>query len=375
MTRDKRFAFIQAGSFSTSNENLLKALKKEFQSYKIDVIDLWADDVIERRDIINLFYIIKEYGTELITRRKKPYECVTRTTYFFKTVRERMVDRLKKQNYAFTFQTQSLFDASVPGVPHFVYTDHTHLNNLSYPFFDEKKLFNESWIALEKTIYHNATLNFTMSSNVRDSIIEQYSCPPEKVKTVYCGSNTGIPPSSEIDDQKYSNMNILFVGVDWERKGGPQLLEAFKALSKVYPKAQLTIVGCSPEIEIRNCNVVGRVPLSEVNRYYENASVFCLPTRIEPFGIVFLEAFFHKLPVVSTKIGALPEIVSDGETGYLVDDNDVHQLSEKLKLLISDPDRCKTFGDRGYHSVKERYTWEKTAWRMKEQINSFLDEN
>lgn len=349
-------------------------MEKEFPTYRIDVIDLWSD-IINRKDVVNLFYVLKEYGPEILTGRKKHYECISRTTYFFNKVKNRIINRLEEQKYAFTFQTQSLFDASLPGIPHFVYTDHTHLNNLSYPIFDEKQLFNDSWIALEKSIYQNASLNFTMSSNVRDSIIEQYSCPADKVKTVYAGSNIGILPGLEVNDQKYSNMNILFVGIDWERKGGPQLLEAFKSLLNFYPEAQLTIVGCSPDIDVPNCNIVGRVPISEVSKYYENASIFCLPTRIEPFGIVFIEAFFYKLPVISTNIGALPEIVSNGENGYLVDYNDTQELTEKLKTLISNPDQCKTFGERGYKSVKNKYTWEKTAQNMKKHINSFLKNN
>lgn len=367
----KEFAFIKAGSFSTINDNLLHALKKQFPDYKIDIIDIWSE-IFQRRELANLFYVVKEYGIEILSGRKKHYECISRTTYFFHKVRERIRERLEDKKYVFTFQTQSLFDASVPGVPHFVYTDHTHLNNLTYPFFDEKQLFNQSWIALEKTIYHNATLNFTMSKNVSDSIIKQYSCPADKVETVYAGSNIEIPSESNVNDKKYSKKNILFVGIDWERKGGPQLIEAFKLLLNFYPDAQLTIVGCSPEVSVPNCNVVGRVPSSEVGKYYENASIFCMPTKIEPFGIVFVEAFFYKLPVISTNIGALPEIVSNGESGYLINYNDTSDLTEKLKTLIGNPDLCKTFGERGYESVKNKYTWDNTAQNIKKHINSFI---
>lgn len=372
MYNGERIAFIKAGSFSNTNEKLLHIMKKEFPTYKIDIIDLWAD-LISRKDLINLLFCFKEYGAEILVGRKRLRDCLARTTYFFNKVRNQIVDRLEKQNYTFTFQTQSLFDASIPGIPHFVYTDHTHLANLYYPIFDEKQLFTDSWVALEKSIYHNASLNFTMSSNISKSIIEQYSCDPEKVITVYCGSNVEVPTNVELYDQRYSRMNILFVGVDWERKGGPQLLEAFKSVLQICPQAQLTVVGCSPKLDVPNCHIVGRVPLSEVSTYYKNASVFCLPTGREPFGIVFIEAFFYKLPIISTNLGALPEIVSNGENGYLVDYNNTQQLTERLIELISNPNKCKTFGEKGYYSTRERYTWEKTGQRIKKNINTFLD--
>ena len=59
-----------------------------------------------------------------------------------------------------------------------------------------------------------------MSSNISKSLVEQYHCKDEKIETVYCGSNVAVESMGESDDKKYSNKNILFVGVDWERKGG-----------------------------------------------------------------------------------------------------------------------------------------------------------
>lgn len=78
-------------------------------------------------------------------------------------------------------------------------------------------------------------------------------------------------------------------------------------------------MGCSPKIDIQNCNVIGRVPIQEVEKCYKQASVFCLPTTIEPFGIVFLEAIANRLPVIGTKIGAIPNFMNDGQNGYLVE--------------------------------------------------------
>ena len=72
------------------------------------------------------------------------------------------------------------------------YTDHTHLANLTYPGFDRKHLLSERWIECEKEIYQHATVNFTMSSNISASMIEDYNCDRERVACVYCGSNVQV---------------------------------------------------------------------------------------------------------------------------------------------------------------------------------------
>src|SRR5207237_9406814 len=124
-----------------------------------------------------------------------------------------------------------------------------------------------------------------------------------------------------------------------------------------HPDAQLTIVGCSPDVDVRNCQVVGQIPLADVGKYYDAASVFCMPTTLEPFGIAFIEAFAHSLPVIATRVGAIPELVRDGESGYLVQPNDVNALAERLIELVGDPAKCRAFGERGRRLVKEKYNW------------------
>jgi len=285
-------------------------------------------------------------------------------------VREKAHILTQKKNYTFTFQTQSFFDVSFPGVPNFLYTDHTHLANLYYPEFNLKKLYPKKWINLEKSVYKNSAINFTMSTHVSQSINEHYHCSKDKIKNVYVGSNS--EPTTTHNDDRYKKQNILFLGVAWERKGGPQLIKAFKIVREALPDATLTIVGCSPKIEVENCTIIGRVPLNEVNQYYGQASIFCLPTRLEPFGIVFIEAFSNKLPVIASNIGAIPDFVSEGKSGYAVDPDDTESLAAHLIELLSSPTKCKEFGEAGFNLVKDRYTWESTGKRLHEEITQHL---
>ena len=171
-----------------------------------------------------------------------------------------------------------------------------------------------------------------------------------------------------IDRGRFHAKNILFVGVDWERKGGPVLLEAFRSLRETHPDAVLTIVGCAPPIHQAGVHVVGRVPLTDVPGYYRTASIFCLPTLNEPFGLVFLEAFSYGLPIVATRIGAIGEIVQDGESGYLVAPQNADELADRLKRLLDDPSLCERFGSRGRDWVGRRYSWDATGGRIAAHI-------
>src|SRR5512133_3924593 len=124
----KKAAFIKAGSFSHINDSVLKELKKNFPEYHFDVIDMMPEKY--SLDIaLALLFSILEYGGDIVSGRKKLILTYNRTAYFFRKRRKFLLSRLSREKYDFTFQTQSLFDASVPGIPHFLYTDHTHLAN------------------------------------------------------------------------------------------------------------------------------------------------------------------------------------------------------------------------------------------------------
>jgi len=366
----KKIAFIRMGPWPAANESVLQTFREVFPDSELDVIDV-KDLVKRRKDIVlmNVLFAIREYGLDILLGRHTLRECFFRTTYFFDIVRSLIAKHLSKDTFEFSFQMQSLFDAKTENLHNFVYTDHTHLANLHYPDFDRRKLFSKSWIEREKTIYQHASMVFTRSTNIARSVMDQYACEPNKVSCVYAGSNVKVD-SVPTAGRDYRAKNILFVGIDWKRKGGPDLLEAFRSVLRVHPDAQLTIVGCSPPASVPNCNIVGRVPLDQVRTYYERASVFCLPTRLEPFGVAFIEALAHRLPVVATNIGAIPDFVLDGEDGYLVETNNVEQLAQALIDLLGDPEKCQVFGERGYHLVSTRYTWKKAVLRIREYIVS-----
>lgn len=364
----KKIAFLQIGAFSSINQSVLPVLAQHFPDLDIEIIDVAQMVKTDKQAaLINLLPLGKAYGIDILRRKRRLWNCFFRTEYMFRYIQRVIRQRITPEQYAWTFQMQSMFDGSVPGLPHYVYTDHTHLANLYYPDYNRKNLYKPTWIRLEREIYHNATLNFTMSSHISRSMREQYGVDAERIVCVYAGSNA-VADQTIAAQHDYSNKHIVFVGIDWERKGGPELIEAFKLVLAAHPDAQLTIVGCSPQVDVKNVRVVGRVPLTEVSQYYHRAAVFCLPTKVEPFGIAFIEALNHRLPVVATNIGAAPDIVLDGENGYVVEPGNIRQLADALITLLGDPQRCKAFAERGFAIAAERYTWPKVGQCLHKHI-------
>lgn len=353
--------------FAISTEKMLREI---FSEDEFDILDV--EQILKSNPFIafiNIFYTAKEFGLSKLLSRKGLRERFLGTTYIASQLRKLVTKKLQEKDYKFSFQIQSLFDASITELPNFVYTDHTHLANLWYPDFDKKRLRSPQWIEMEKQIYHNAVYTFTWGSNIAKSVTEFYDCPPEKVGAVGVGSNA-IVPDQENMDKSYNMKTILFVGLDWERKGGPLLVEAFAKVLEKHPDAKLLIVGCEPVINLPNCQVMGRRPVEEIHEFYKQASIFCMPTTREPFGIVYIEAMQYSLPVVATRIGAIPDFVRENENGYLIEIGDLDQLVYTLNKLLDDPELCKQFGKRGYQIAQENYTWKKVGEKIRNKIES-----
>lgn len=367
-------AFFKTGFFSNTNKSVYKLLKTEFPNYDIEVIDIWEKGIINYKSFKNLYHAFIEYGFRMFYSKRNIVDSLIFNSYTFNLVKKNINQLYGDKKYAFTFQTQSQYDMSVSGIPHFVYTDHTAKASHLYPGYNLKKeSYSQEWLDCEKSLYDNATINFTMSSDISHSMINEYGCDQSKVVCAYVAPNAEVPNDIEITKDKYTHPHILFVGKEWEAKGGPTLLKAFIKVSKLYPEIKLTIVGCAPDISIPNCNVVGRVPVTKVGEYFANASIFCLPTPREAFGIVFLEAMAYYLPVIGTNIGAIPEFIIEDKNGFLSEVNDVDGFAKNIIKLIESPEKCKQFGEFGHELRIKKYTWENVGLIMKKNINNYLE--
>ena len=372
---DKKILIVKRGSFSEVNTFIINNIKKEFPDYKVDVFDI-INDFLNKKPFLrklNWLFMYLEYGFFLNLRKKNVYKYYHATSFLFKRIKKAVNKHVKSNNYTFTFQTQSLFDASTKGIPHFIYTDSTVLANQYFTKINIKDYIyhSKSWLKLEKSIYQNATLNFVSYNEQIKSIVEHYSCDLQKVKCVNFGANS-TPSEFYFNDSRWTNKHILFSGIDWKRKGGPDLIEVFKLVLKKVPDAKLTILGYKADVDLPNCNVVGRVPLEQVEKYYKEASVFFLPSKLDYNGVVCIEALMYKLPVVTSNIGAFKDFIINDKNGYLCEPSDIECFASALINLLNDPSKCKEFGEYGFKIASENYTWENTGKLIKIYITKYL---
>jgi glycosyltransferase involved in cell wall biosynthesis len=202
---------------------------------------------------------------------------------------------------------------------------------------------------LHRACFRRASHLVTWSSWARDDLVSSYGIDAGRISV--------IPPGVDVDrwtprftgDTGGSPLQVLFVGGDLQRKGGQLLIEACQRLraDPSLPQFELHLV--------TNAEVVGDEPGVTVHRgltpnsaglieRFRSADVFCLPTFGDCLPMVLAEAGACGLPIVSTEVGAISEIVQHGETGLLIPPGDGEGLFQSLHRLLLDSDLRERYG-------------------------------
>jgi len=229
--------------------------------------------------------------------------------------------------------------------------------------------------AAEQRLFDRLDVIFTRSEWLRQSFIEDFGQAPEKVVNTLSGANVKSLPTS-IPERALSPLRILFVGYDFERKGGPFLLKAFSMLRETHPDAELWIVGPEPGDPapgVRWCGVIDR--RSEegdrlMDSLHREATALVMTSRYEPFGNAFLEAMAYGLPCIGGEVCAMPEIIDAGRSGLLVPYGDAAALAEALRSLAADPERARAMGEAGFKRLHEQFTWDVVTGRIVAEIEA-----
>src|SRR5260370_21113533 len=181
---------------------------------------------------------------------------------------------------------------------------------------------------LEELALNKAALVLNTSHWAAESALKNYHVAEEKVHVVPFGANTDTPPSPEValNRQRSDQCKLLFVGRDWNRKGGPIAFETLLKLEERGIQAELIICGCIPPKAFSHermriipyLNRKDPVQRRELEMLYETADFFLLPTRADCTPMVFCEASSFGLPIIAPDIGGVHEIIRDGENGFLL---------------------------------------------------------
>lgn len=206
--------------------------------------------------------------------------------------------------------------------------------------------------------------------------------PAERVITIHYGLDAVPGPRSEVQPRDVGIEDgaplVLAIGRLIEQKDHTTLLRSFARVHEKHPDAVLAILGSGPladetrvlvqELGLEECvRLPGRV---EIRDWLARADVFVHTSRWEGFGIVLLEAMLAALPIVATRVSAVPEIVADGVTGTLLEPGDVAGIATALSDLLGDRQWAAALGQAGLARARDEFS----VSRMAERTISVYDE-
>ena len=177
-----------------------------------------------------------------------------------------------------------------------------------------------------------------------------------------------------VDSRPVGKLELLYVGKDWIRKGGPMAVEVAKLLRMSGHRVQLHIVGCRPELPPETASYVKVHGLLYQSNASENALLeelflrshfLIVPTLAECFGIVFAEAQAFGLPPIARAVHALPSVIADGESGILMDPAaPASAYVERILALLSDRAEYRKMAVRARDRYENTLNWDSTAKKL-----------
>jgi starch synthase len=244
-----------------------------------------------------------------------------------------------------------------------------------------------SWA--ERTAYEAAAAVIAVSNGMRADVLKAYpAVDPDRVHVVHNGVDTEFyapDPSTEIVAGlgiDPARPYVLYVGRITRQKGLPHLLAAAHRLD---PGVQVVLCASAPDTREIAAEVSAGVaaltgergggvfwiqdmlPRRDIVQLLSHATAFCCPSVYEPLGIVNLEAMACGTAVVASDVGGIPEVVVDGETGYLAHHDPAAvtdfetALADGMNALVRDPERAAAMGAAGRRRAVEHFAWDAIA--------------
>lgn len=359
----KVLSIMKAGAGNGIYTNLLKEAFSKSASCQVDFY--WGHD--ERRAVARVLRWLLDF--------RVPNEWIRKQNLDFRRSRSEIgsaymakdltVRKLRQKEYsALHFHTEVLAFLSINlmnKLPTVVNVDMTSFQAYQVKTDPSFKWTYRPSFFIGKRCFDAAAQVVTWSEWARKSVIEDYKIDEKKVTTIYPGVNIAkFRPPNNLKKDHQKPFKILFMGADFERKGGPDLLEVF--LEKFSETAELHLVTKAPikcqhpKVHIHN-DV--KAYTSKWLELYRQSDIFVMPTNADAFGYVFIEAMAMGLPVVATKINAIPEIVNHGATGFLVQPGDRNELACSIQTLLENPTLCREMGAKGRKIVEQKFNMQK----------------
>lgn len=301
--------------------------------------------------------------------RKNPW------TFLMRSKRSGRWLRRLEQRPDFVLQVGAMSRPSVPdGVPYALYLDFTsELTRREWPArVPMSRVERLIWQRQESRTYRDARVIFCRGHHVSESLIRDYGVASDKIHVIGAGANLSLPDLDFLGARE--RPRVLFIGSDYRRKGGDVVLDAWPAVLQRVPDARLLMFGPVPQPLPPNVETNdGRWDPQSVARELRRTSVFVMPSRCETWGDAFIEAMSYGIPCIGTTMDAMPEIIEDGVTGFVVPPDNAAALADRMVTLLTEPERASQFSTASRRRVEERFLWSAVVARMVDILRQSID--
>ena len=246
---------------------------------------------------------------------------------------------------------------------------------------------------MKNRMLKSASMNICVSNSTAKEVLAR-GVDPSSICTVYNGIDFEEIVSFQSRSGRYPHVDagfptrgpvLLSVSRLVMPKGIHRVIEAMPRILSEVPGTQYVVVGDGPCREhlsrlaqaspaAQNITFLGALTDEEKFECYRRCHVFALPSELEGFGVVFLEANAFGKPVVGGRIGGVPEAVVHGETGLLVNPHNAGDISEAIIRLLKHPEEAFRLGENGRHRVRNQFGWKESASKFLSVVRDVLEE-
>ncbi|NJN10972.1 MAG: glycosyltransferase family 4 protein [Richelia sp. RM2_1_2] len=246
----------------------------------------------------------------------------------------------------------------------------------------------ENWHLMETLAIQKCKLAIYASEWAAKTAIEHYKADPAKVKVVPFGANLEINHTFDevkafVEARPRNKCKLLFLGVEWFRKGGDVAFEVTKALNQSGLNTELTVVGCEPIIDeplpdyVKPLGFINKSTLEgkeKISKLLAESHFLILPSRAECFGVVFCEASSFGVPSLAANTGGIPTAVKDNINGKLFELNaDIEEHCKYISDLFANYSEYKKLALCAFNEYQTRLNWTVAGRTVKNLLRECLD--
>ncbi len=238
---------------------------------------------------------------------------------------------------------------------------------------------------IEKLAFEKADYIVFSSDWAAENAIKLYNINENKVKVIPFGANiqvnrTKIDIENRINNLEFSELSLLFLGVDWYRKGGERAYQVTEELNRKGIKTTLHVVGCKALVKDKTfikeygfINKSTELGKSQLNDIFNTTHFLLVPSIAEAYGIVFAEASSFGVPSLSTKSGGIPTVVRDGINGITFSlDTNTEEYCNFIIDHFTNKEKYFKLAISSFEEYQNRLNWHSAGLEMKKLIDSLV---